>query len=138
METLKQLNGAFFMVVAYALGSFDSLLIMFLIFMGIDYLTGCIVAVLKKSPKSKNGGLSSKVGFVGICKKVTMLCAVIIGSIVDHYANLNIFRNAIIGFYCANELLSITENFQLLGVKTPKIFKKILKMFNHDDEESEV
>ena len=39
------------------------------VMMAVDYLTGVLVAITGKSPKSAGGGLSSKAGFTGIARK---------------------------------------------------------------------
>ena len=51
-----------------ALGGWDSAIITLTIFIVADFITGLMVAsFFKKSPKSKNGALSSAIGFKGIC-----------------------------------------------------------------------
>ena len=59
--------------IAYVLGGWDNSIQTLLVFMLIDYLTGIALAVLNKSTKTKDGGLSSKAGFRGIFKKAGML-----------------------------------------------------------------
>lgn len=45
-------------------------LITLLIFMGVDYATGLIVAgVFHKSEKTENGALESRAGWKGLCRK---------------------------------------------------------------------
>ena len=48
-------------LIAGLFGGWDAAMLSLLIFMGIDYITGLIVAASGKSLKSDNGGLSSKV-----------------------------------------------------------------------------
>ena len=53
------------------------------IFMAIDYLTGVLNALIfKNSDKTITGGLSSKVGFKGICKKLMIILFLLIATIV--------------------------------------------------------
>ena len=57
-------------VISTALGGWDAGLIALIIFMGIDYATGILLAaVFKKSKKSKTGALESNAGFKGLLKK---------------------------------------------------------------------
>ena len=61
-------------LIAGLFGGWDAAMLSLLIFMGIDYITGLIVAASGKSLKSDNGGLSSKIGWRS-CKKVYHLAA---------------------------------------------------------------
>ena len=47
-------------------GGWSAMLTVLVVMMGIDYLVGVLVALLGRSDKTENGGLSSKVGFVGM------------------------------------------------------------------------
>ena len=51
--------------------------------MGIDYITGLIVAASGKSLKSDNGGLSSKIGWRGLAKKCIILLLVLVAARLD-------------------------------------------------------
>ena len=59
-----------------AITAIDGLMIALMIFMGLDYVTGVMCAIIDKK-------LSSAVGFKGICKKVLILFMVGIANIVD-------------------------------------------------------
>ena len=54
--------------VAGLLGEWNVLLTILAWFMGLDYLTGLIVAWRGRSPKSETGGVSSKAGFDGLIR----------------------------------------------------------------------
>ena len=57
--------------VANALGGWDSSMKTLLTFIVIDYLTGLYIAgKMKKSPKTKTGALSSRVGYNGATKQL--------------------------------------------------------------------
>ena len=61
--------------IAAALGGWDSALIALVSFMAIDYITGIVVAlVFHKSNKSDSGGLESRAGLNGLCKKGDHRC----------------------------------------------------------------
>ena len=52
------------------LGGWDLAIQTLLIFMGIDYITGLMIAgIFHKSPKTKSGSLSSLIGWKGLCRK---------------------------------------------------------------------
>lgn len=56
--------------VAGLFGGWDTLLIVLLAFMAIDYITGFLIGIAGKSPKTETGHLSSQVGWIGLYKKV--------------------------------------------------------------------
>jgi toxin secretion/phage lysis holin len=79
----------------------------------IDYGTGMAAGYKEKT-------LSSKVGFKGIAKKVMIFVMVALAHQVDSaLGTKNMFRDATIVFYMANELLSIFENAGRIGVPVP-------------------
>lgn len=106
---------------AYMLGGWDTALATLIIVMTVDYITGVIVALLKRSAKTKSGGLSSTVGFIGLAKKIMILLFVLIGTRLDMVIGTDYIRNAVIIGYIANELISITENAGLLGLPMPEV-----------------
>jgi toxin secretion/phage lysis holin len=112
---------------ANQLGGWDASLILLVGMMAADYLTGVLVALLWKSPKSESGKLSSKAGFKGICKKVAILFAVWIGTLLDAATGAKYIRTAIVLFYIGNEGLSLIENLGLMGVPYPPAMKKALE-----------
>lgn len=57
-------------VIAGFFGGWDAALITLLIFMGVDYITGLIVAgVFKNSTKTDSGALGSNAAFMGLLRK---------------------------------------------------------------------
>jgi toxin secretion/phage lysis holin len=80
----------------------------------IDYGSGMAAAFMEKT-------LSSKIGFRGIAKKVMIFVMVALAHQVDSaLGTKNMFRDATIVFYMANELLSIFENAGRMGVPVPE------------------
>lgn len=109
--------GAFF---TWAFGAWAYAMIGLVCLMIVDYVTGLIIAgVLKKSYKSCNGGLSSKVGFQGLFKKVFMFVACFIAAQADILFNTNLFLAAIVSGFIINEIISIVENLGIMGIKIP-------------------
>lgn len=102
-------------------GGWDNGLITLLIFMSVDYISGLILAgVFKKSPKTQNGALASKVGFKGLFKKGIMLTVVLVAFRLDILIGTSFIRDATIIALIVNETISITENAGLMGVPIPK------------------
>jgi toxin secretion/phage lysis holin len=103
------------------LGGWDNSMITLVIFMSVDYISGLAVAgIFNKSPKSKNGGLESKAGFKGLCRKCMTLIFVMIAHRLDLMLGTDYLRNAVIIGFCANELVSILENAGTMGLPLPE------------------
>lgn len=115
--------------IVYALGGVDMILRVLLMFMVIDYATGLMKAY-------KNKELSSKVGWDGLMKKVGSMLAVIIAHQMDKIdpTGTQMFRNAVITFFIANEGVSLVENLALIGVPVPSIMKRALKAWKEESE----
>ena len=100
---------------SYLFGGWSSLLGILLAFVVIDYVSGVVAAALE-------GKLNSEIGLRGIAKKVMIFAIVAAAHLVDQAlgGQSNLFRDAAIFFYLANELLSITENAGRMGLPIPK------------------
>jgi toxin secretion/phage lysis holin len=99
--------------------------------MAIDYGTGMAAGYKEKT-------LSSKVGFKGIAKKVVILAMVALAHQVDSaLGTKNMFRDATIVFYMANELLSIFENAGRIGVPVPERLTQAVEVLKGKSEKGE-
>lgn len=88
----------------YFFGGWDVLLEVLLVAIVIDYLTGLYKAYDTKT-------LSSKFGFRGIFKKIIILAVVVFAVELERLLGNQIpIREVTIGFYIANEGISILEN----------------------------
>jgi toxin secretion/phage lysis holin len=94
----------------------------------VDYLSGVAVALCGKSMKSECGGLSSKVGFLGIVKKCSIFALVYFATLIDQATGQDMFQTGVCFFYFANEGLSVIENLKLLGVPIPAFIMKALEI----------
>jgi toxin secretion/phage lysis holin len=115
------------------LGRADGLLITLVILAVADYVTGIVSACVNKT-------LSSRVGFIGIAKKLFMFALVGVANLVDVnvLGGSSVLRGAIICFYIANEALSIIENAGKLGLPIPTKLKRLMEQLrttaDKDDE----
>lgn len=117
-------SGAF---ISTLFGGWDSALTTLVIFMGIDYIAGLVVAgVFHKSGKSEKGKLSSLASWKGLCKKGMMLLIVLIAVRLDMLIGTNYIRDAVIIAFVVNELISIIENAGLMGVPIPAVITKAI------------
>ena len=121
--------------VASIFGGWTGAMTTLVILMLVDYVTGLIVAgVFHASPKSSGGALSSAVGFKGICRKFVILLIVVVACRVDMLLNTNIIRDATCIGFCANELLSITENAGLMGIPLPRKLVDAIEILRGEDD----
>lgn len=125
--------------IASIFGGWDSALITLLIFMGIDYISGLVVAgVFHNSKKTDTGTLESRAGFKGLCKKGMTLLFVLVGYRLDLVIGTNYIRDAVIIGFIANEAISIVENAGLMGLPLPAIITKAIDILTKQAESEEV
>lgn len=113
----------------------DVLVKVLVVVMALDYISGCMVAVAGKSPKTESGGLSSKAGFVGLMKKVLIGFVVFLGHLLDQAMGMAMWQTAAVTFYLANEGLSVLENAALLNLPIPEKIKNVLAAMKEKDKE---
>ena len=114
------------------LGGYDETLKTLFFCIGIDIICGWVVAIFRKSKKTNSGGLSSRVNFEGLIKKVLIIVCVSLGQRFDLLLNVDYIRTAICIAFIINETLSIIENLSLMGVKMPDIITKVLDILKGD------
>ena len=133
MDKLLQTFSAFVCAVCgFLWGRLDGLLYALIAFMVMDYITGLISAYIRKE-------LSSAVGFTGIAKKVFIMALVAVGHILDTHVigDGAVFRSAVIGFYLANEGISILENAGKIGLPLPKKLIDVLAQLKNEEEKND-
>lgn len=121
--------------IASLFGGWDAGLATLLIFMGIDYFSGLVVAgVFHKSNKTESGALESKAGWKGLCRKCMTLLFVLIAYRLDLAIGVDYIRNAVIVGFMANELISIVENAGLMGLPLPDAINKAIDVLTEQKE----
>lgn len=127
----KIIKGACLVIGAIAglYGEWTTVLSILAIMMGVDYITGVLVAISGRSPKTDGGGLSSKIGFIGIAKKGFIMLIVLVATQLDRAIGNTamVFQTATTFYYIANEGLSILENAEAIGVPFPSFIKQRLE-----------
>ncbi len=128
-KLLQSITAAVCAVCGFLFGRLDGLLYALIAFMTLDYVTGIIAAWVRRE-------LSSAVGFTGIAKKVFILALVAVGHILDAHVlgGGSVCRSAVIGFYLANEGISILENAGNIGLPLPKKLIDVLKQLKNKEE----
>ena len=114
----------------YYFGEIDGLMQALVSLTICDYITGVIVAGLRRE-------LSSSIGFNGIAKKITIFIVVGLGHVIDRelLGGTALLRDAVLFFYLANEGLSILENAISIGLPVPDVIKDKLLAFHDQSKE---
>ena len=108
-------------------------LIILLVLMTIDLIVGFLIsAIWQKSTKTDSGKLSSSVMFKGIVKKFFTLVIVVIAFQLDKLLTMNVIRHIVIIAFIVEEVLSITENIAITGIKIPTIITKALDVLEKE------
>lgn len=120
------------------LGGMDAALQTLLIFMGVDYVTGLVVAgVFGTSDKSDSGRLDSHAGWKGLCRKGVTLLVVLVAAQLDTVLGMTIVRDAAIYAFIANESISIIENAGLMGIPIPQTVMHAIETLQNKDKPKE-
>jgi toxin secretion/phage lysis holin len=141
-ETISMLKLTLIAAVSVVLAYFNALLIPIVVLvavMVIDYISGMTSA-------KRTGELSSRLGVMGILKKVGYLALVAVGMVVDYlissalvhvgvHIQINYcFAMIIIIWLIVNELISILENLGEIGVPIPDFLRKSIKKIKNSVE----
>lgn len=123
-------------LVASLFGGWTASLTTLIIFMGIDYVSGLVVAgVFHKSPKTETGSLESRAGLKGLFRKVATLLFVLIGHRLDMAVGSAYIRDAVCIAFMVNELISIVENAGLMGLPIPAVITNAIDILKKKGEE---
>ncbi len=101
-------------------GGADAWLMVLLLFLLLDYCSGVAAAIVRCE-------LSSRTGFRGLLKKLLVLLIAAIASRLDALLGAGgALRSLVLGFYIANEGISLLENAARCGVPVPQRLTKVL------------
>ena len=117
-------------VISNLFGGIDALFTALLICIVVDYVTGILSAIYEKK-------LNSEVGFRGILKKIAILCIVVLAHELEIVAGVGGIRDLAVGFYIANEGISILENCAKMNVPVARKLSDVLEQLKEKLEESE-
>ena len=120
---------------SWLFGGWSTVLAVLLACLALDYVTGLIVAgIFHKSPKTANGGLESRAGWKGLLRKVATLIMVALAHFVDVLVGTVYIRDAVVMAFCVNEMLSLLENFGLMGLPIPKALANAVELLRKKEE----
>jgi toxin secretion/phage lysis holin len=133
-ETICAAIGIVGSFVAGIFGGWDAAMASLLLFMAVDYITGLIVAVSGKSPKSESGKLSSKIGWTGLAKKCIVLLLVAVAVRLDMLLGTSYIRDGVCIAFMCNEVISILENAGLMGVPLPSVLQDAIDLLQKKEK----
>jgi toxin secretion/phage lysis holin len=119
--------GTFF---TYFFGGWDTVLLVLVAFIVLDYCTGVLGAFIQKE-------VSSSIGARGILKKATILIVLIVAVLLDKLIGNEgqVFRTAVCYFYICNEGISLLENIAKIGVPVPRKLLDVLVQIKDKGEQ---
>ena len=117
----------------WLLGAWDTPLVVLIVFMTLDYITGFTRGYINKE-------LSSDVGLKGIARKCVIFVVLIVAVMLDRLMNTGnwLFRSLVCYFYIANEGLSLLENSAALGVPIPTKLKDALAQLKEGNKKETI
>ena len=108
-------------ILLFIFGDIDFLFKVLFTVIILDFITGIIKAYINKN-------ISSKKCLLGLIKKLGLLIIVSIASFLDRTLNLdNTIRDLTIYSFIFGEMISIIENWGLMGIKFPTILSSALE-----------
>ena len=123
---IKLVAGAVTGLLSYLFGGLDALFTALLVCIAADYVTGVLAALYERK-------LNSEVGFRGILRKVAILLIVVLAHMIETAASVSGVRDLVIGFYIANEGISILENAGRMNVPVAKHLSNLLEQLNSSE-----
>ncbi|MPM28695.1 hypothetical protein SDC9_75222 [bioreactor metagenome] len=116
-------------ILQWLFGGLNSLIYALIAFVGLDYLTGILLAICEKK-------ISSEIGFRGISKKILIFALIALGNIIDQYilSSGGSLKTMLTLFYLSNEGISILENTAKIGLPLPQKLKDVLAQIGDKGE----
>ena len=103
----------------YALGGWDVLLETLVVFCFLDIVTGVTVAIVDRN-------LSSKIAWFGFARKIGTFVIIALSVRLDIVFGTDLLRSTTVGFFIAEEGVSIIENWAGIGLPLPDKIKQVL------------
>ncbi|MGQ9028113.1 phage holin family protein [Bacillus licheniformis] len=133
MEFYKGLVAAAGGIIGFLFGGWSILLTILSVLVIVDYASGLVAAAV-------NGEVKSRVGMLGITRKVFIFVMVLVAHMID----LLLIESGIeigflvmtvtIVFYCINELISIGENAEKMGVPVSDPITKAIEILKQQNK----
>lgn len=119
------------------LGGFDYTLKAMILLMGIDIVIGFLCACFFDISKYSKNGVTSDALLKGAIRKITILCIVAIGVIIDRMMGMDYVRNAVVIYFIVTESVSILEHMVNMGIPVPSALYSILENMQKESKMGE-
>ncbi len=130
-KIVKTISAGIASLATFVFGKPDLWLKLLLLMVVADYISGIAAVVIAHT-------LNSRVGALGILKKVMYFFVVVVAHVIDVVTNAGgVLRNLTIGFLIANEGISILENTSRCGIPWPKKLKDVLEQLKNKNNEAQ-
>lgn len=112
-------------VVQFLYGDWTILLSILLVLSILDFISGMVAGFIE-------GSLKSKIGMIGIARKVFIFVMVAVAHLIDllliesGMETKALIMTMVVVFYAVNEILSITENAGRIGLPVPEQVKNAI------------
>lgn len=127
---IASITGVVGAIVSYAVDGLGIAVVILIVMMGIDYISGLMVAIVHRT-------LNSRIGWNGIVRKMYYLLLVgAVYSIAIVVPGIEFAGDGVAIALCAIELISITENGSKIGLPIPKIVKDLLLIIKDESDKS--
>ncbi|USK54358.1 phage holin family protein [Cytobacillus solani] len=119
--------------VQFLYGDWTILLTILLVLSILDFISGMVAGFVE-------GNLKSKVGMIGIARKVFIFVMVAVAHLIDllliesGLETKALVMTMVIVFYAVNEILSITENAGRIGLPVPDQIKSAIVVLKGKDD----
>jgi toxin secretion/phage lysis holin len=120
-------------VIQFLYGDWTILLTILLALTVIDFISGIAASFAE-------GNLKSKIGMIGIARKVFIFLMVAVAHLIDllliesGMETKALIMTMVIVFYAVNEILSITENAGIIGLPVPEQIKSAIVVLKGRDD----
>ncbi len=125
IKAIKIAFGVLSSAFVYLYGGADLLMMVLVFCIVADYITGIMSAIYLRK-------LNSHTGYLGILKKIGILVTVALGHMIGKLTGAVHIRELVIGFYIANEGISILENVGRMDVPYLSKLKDLLEQLKND------
>ena len=110
----------------FVIGGFDMVFYSLLVLILFDFISGILCSAFYE----KN--ISSEIFYKGGIKKILIIIMVAVANIIDTSLELKIgLRAIVLGYYIANECLSIFENCIKMGLPVPEAICSVLEQIKN-------
>ena len=129
-HVIKSAGGILGGILGFCFGEFTVGLKALIALMVLDFISGVLAA-------GARGQISSKIGFIGIAKKVFILTLAAVGHLIDSITVLNgLCMNVVVFFYIANEAMSVIENAGRIGLPIPDKLLDAISQLNGKERDN--